>query len=325
MFRILLAESLDSAAEARLAAAAEIVRPEKPGADGLRAAIAGCDALIGRTHTPVSRDLLAAGDRLRAVGVAGVGVERVDEAAASELGIAILNTPGAASDAVAELTVALMLQLLRPIPRLAASYRAGEYRQARAEPHGGELRERTVGIIGMGRIGSRVGRICAAGFGCRVLYNDILHVGPFDFPAAAVEKPQIWSETDVVTLHVPLTSETSGLLNADVLSAMRQETFLINTSRGRVVETAALTEALADGRIAGAALDVTEPEPLPTGHALFNMSQCILTPHVAARTHGGLSRMYGVVDLVIEYLHKNVEGTVSHSTPATNEHDRTRR
>lgn len=300
--KVLLADPLDADAERRLAAGARVVRPPASDESTLCANVADCDALIVRTSTPVTRRVLEAGRRLRVVGVAGVGVDNVDLAAAAQYGVAVLHTPAASSAAVAEFTVGLMLQLLRPIPRLAAEYRAGRYRQARVDAHGVELRGLTVGIVGLGRIGSRVGRICSTGFGARVLYNDIVDVGPLDFAATAVDKPAIWAGCDIVTLHVPLTELTRGLVDEAVLRQFRPNAFLINTARGAVVRTDALVEALRAGRLAGAALDVTDPEPLPPGHPLFEIEHCILTPHVAARTHAGLKGMYAVVDDVLRCL-----------------------
>jgi phosphoglycerate dehydrogenase-like enzyme len=300
--RILLVEPLDEDAERRLDAGAEVVRPPATDQETLRRLIADCDGLVARTHTAVTRTLLEAGKRLRVVGVAGVGLDRVDVDAAERLGVAVLHTPAAASDTVAEFTTALMLQLLRPVPRLAKAYGEGQFDSVRDVGHGRELRELTVGIVGMGRIGSRVGRICNAGFGATVLYNDIVEVGPFPFEATAVDKPTIWSESDIVTLHVPATELTRRLVDADVFARMRPSAYLINTARGVVVDTAALTAALREGRIAGAALDVVEPEPLPAAHPLFGLDNCLLTPHVAARTHGGLRRMCAVVDDVLAFL-----------------------
>ncbi|MFO0839810.1 MAG: NAD(P)-dependent oxidoreductase [Phycisphaerae bacterium] len=300
--RILVAAPLDAAADAALDAASEVVRAASPDEATLRSLIGDCDALVARTNTPVSRELLRSGKRLRCVGVAGVGVERVDLEAAREFGVEVLSTPTAASDAVAEFTVALILELLRPIRRMAAEYQAGRFDAARREAHGVELRGLTIGIVGMGRIGSRVGRICAAGFGARVLYNDIVDVGPFDFAAAPADKQQIWRESDVLTLHVPLTDSTRGMLDDNVFVQLRQSAHLINTARGAVIDTQALVNALASGRIGGAALDVTDPEPLPVGHPLLASPRCIVTPHVAARTHEGLRRMCAVVDDVIAFL-----------------------
>jgi D-3-phosphoglycerate dehydrogenase len=301
-FRILLPEELDPAAEQRLVAAAEVIRPPATDQPTLCRCIADCDALVSRTNLRVTRTLLAAGRRLRVVGVAGVGLDNVDVTAADELGITVVNTPGAASDAVAEFAVALMLQLLRPIPRLHAAYQAGNSRAARETPHGRELCELTIGIVGMGRIGTRVGRILSAGCGARILYNDIIDVGPFGFPAERADKLAIWSQSDIVTLHVPLTPETHGLVNAETLARFRPGALLINTARGAIVDTDALVAALRSGQLAGAALDVTNPEPLPPQHPLFACDNCIITPHAASRTFGGLRRMFDIVDEVLAHL-----------------------
>lgn len=301
MFRILLAEPLDDPTEARLSACAQVVRAPRGDEDTLCDLIAGCDALITRTSTRVTRRLLAAGDRLRVVGVAGVGLDNVDQPAAAERGVAVLHTPAASSDAVAELTLLFILELLRPTRRMTAAYQAGEFRAARAAPHGVELRTLTVGIVGMGRIGSRVGRLCAA-FGGSVLYNDVAPVGPFDFPAAPVRKEELWRSADVVTLHTPLTPQTHRLVSAAVLACMKPGALLVNAARGALVDTDALCAALRGGALAGAALDVTDPEPLPPEHELLHLPSAVVTPHIAARTIGGLQRMLAVADDVIAWL-----------------------
>lgn len=304
VYRVLLADGLDEAAEARLEAGAEVVRAASIDEDTLIDQVADCDALIARTYVRITRRVLAAGRRLRVIGVAGVGLDRVDEDAARALGIALLNRPGAATDAVADLALALMLHLLRPIPALSAAYRIGDFRAARAQPHGRDLCDLTIGIVGMGRIGSALGRRVAA-CGARVQYNDIRSVGPFDFPARSIDKPTLWSTSDIITLHTPLTDATRGLVDAAALERMRPTALLINTARGAIVNTAALVAALSAGRLAGAGLDVTDPEPLPMDHALFTMDRCIVTPHIAARTREGVERMYGVVDDVLAWLHEH--------------------
>lgn len=305
--RIVLAETLDEVAEQKLAAAAEVIRPRENTQKSLVAAIADCDALVARTHTPVTRELLDAGRRLKVVGIAGVGLDRVDLDAARERGIRIVHTPDAASDAVAEFTAALMLELLRPIGSLSAAYRAGQYRAVRAAPHGPELCELVVGIVGVGRIGSRVARICSAGFGARVLINDIRDVGPFPFATETVDKPALYRMADIISLHVPLTAQTRGLIGAEALAMFKPGARLINTARGKVVDTPALLAALQSGQLAGATLDVTDPEPLPSDHPLWQQGNCILTPHVAARTHGGLRRMFDVVDEVLAILRSEAD------------------
>ncbi len=300
---VLLVQPLDEPAEARLRESAELRRPPSLAEADVAEAAAGCDAIIARTTPPISRRILEAGrGRLRVVGVAAAGIDHVDCEAAAELGVTLLNRADAASDAVAEFTVALMLDLLRPAGRLQRDYAAGRFAEARAAAHGPELRDLTVGIVGFGRIGSRVGRICAAGFGARVLYNDIATLPAPAFEAAAVDKPRIWSESDVVTLHVPLTAETRGMIGEDVLGRFKPDALLINTARGKVIDTAALTQAVQSGRLRGAALDVTDPEPLPSDHSLWKCDNVILTPHVASRTHGGLRRMFDVVEDVLAFL-----------------------
>jgi phosphoglycerate dehydrogenase-like enzyme len=298
--RILLTQPLDDDAERRLQAVADIIRPAEQTA--LTEFVRDCDGMIARTHTPITRNLLEAGEHLKVVGIAGVGLDRVDVAAAESLGIRVVHTPAAASDAVSELTVLLMLELLRPVRKLSEAYARGAFAAARRNPHGSELRDLTVGVIGMGRIGARVGRICAAGFGARVMYNDIAQVGPFAFEAIAVEKATLYREADIVTLHVPLTSQTTGMMNTATLSQCKPGARLINTARGTVVDTDALVTALLTGQLAGAGLDTTDPEPLPGDHPLFSLENCIVTPHIAARTHGGLRRMFDVVDLVLDAL-----------------------
>ncbi len=305
MWRILLVEPLSPDADARLRGAAEIVIPETTDEVGLAAAVVECDAIVARTQSPITRTVIEAGKKLRAIGVAGVGLDRLDQTAAAERGIKVLHTPGAASDSVAELTVAMMLQLLRPIPRLSEQYRTGNFKAARASPHGDELRELTIGIFGFGRIGSRVGRICAAGIGARVLFCDIRNIPGPPFPVERVEFDGLLRASDFLTIHTPLTAETSGLFDATVLAAMRPTARLINTARGEIVDTAALVEALQSMRLAGAALDVVDPEPLPADHALFKMPQVILTPHIAARTFSGYRRMCDVVDAVLLALRDN--------------------
>lgn len=300
--RIALAGGLDAAAEALLEEQSDLVRVAEAEESHLVAAISDCDALIVRTFVPVTRRVLEAGGRLRVVGVAGVGTDRIDLAAARERGVAVLSMADAASDAVAEFTLSLILQLLRPIPRLSLAYRQGRFEKARKSPHGVELRDLVVGVIGLGRIGSRVGRMCALGFGATVLYHDIVDKQPLDFAAQPVVLDALLARADIVTLHVPLDDATRGMLDAGRLARLKPGARLVNTARGAVVDTAALLAALRGGRLAGAALDVTEPEPLPTDHPLFALENCILTPHVAARTVAGLRRMNEIAARVLGFL-----------------------
>ncbi|MBL8878822.1 MAG: hypothetical protein JNG88_06840 [Phycisphaerales bacterium] len=300
--RIALVGGLDASAESLLDCRADLVRVQDWSEASLAAAVEDCDALIVRTFVPVTRRVLEGAKRLRVVGVAGVGTDRIDTRVAADRGVAVLNMADAASDAVAEFTIALMLGLLRPVSRLMGEYQAGRFERARKTPHGVELRELTVGILGLGRIGSRVARICSAGFGARVLFHDIVDKSELPFTARTCGLQELLTSSDMLTLHVPLDESTRGLLNAPRLAQMKSSARLINTARGEVVSTAALTEALSAGRLAGAALDVIDPEPLPAEHPLFALPNCILTPHVAARSVGGLQRMSEIAGRVLKFL-----------------------
>lgn len=299
----MLAGSLDAEFEAKLEQNADLARVPARDEAALRHAVAqGCDAIVARTYTPLTARVFdAAAPSLRVVGIAGVGLDAIDLTAAASHGVRVLHTPAASSDAVAELTIALLLNLLRRIPSLTADYARGAYHDARAHPHGPELRELRVGIIGMGRIGSRVGRL-AAGFGAAVAYNDISDVGPFDFPATPQEKTELFAACDVVTLHTPLTPDTRRMVTADTLATFKHGAYLLNTARGPLVDLAAVSAALAIGRLAGAGLDVTDPEPLPPAHPLFSQPACLLTPHIAARTYGAVRRMFAIADDVLAAL-----------------------
>lgn len=303
--RIALAGGLDADAEALLEARAVLVRVADWSEKSLASALADCDALIVRTFVPVTRRVLESTRGLRVVGVAGVGTDRIDMVAAAACDVAVLNMADAASDAVAEFTVALMLELLRPISRLSSEYRIGNFLPARKAPHGVELRELTVGIVGLGRIGSRVARICAAGFGATLLFYDIVEKSGLPFAARPTALDELLVRSDIVSLHVPLDESTRQLFDSRRFAQMKSGARLINTARGEVVDTAALGDALTVGNLGGAALDVTDPEPLPTNHALFTISNCIITPHVAARTVAGLRRMNEIAARVLAFLERS--------------------
>lgn len=301
--RIILAGKLDAATESRLESAADVVRVQASDEDDLLKLVSEADAIVGRTHTPLTARVFEAGKKLRVVGIAGVGLDQVDVLAAQEHGVKVLNRAGAATQAVAELTVLMMLTLERRIDRYGSSYDQGNY-QIRNQIRDHEFSTKTIGIIGMGRIGRRVAEIVQRGFGCRVLYNDVVDVGPFDFDCQAVSKDELFTSVDVISLHVPLSVDTRGLVDAEQLSQIPSAAHLINTCRGAVVDTEALVEALRSNQLAAAALDVTDPEPLPVGHALFALDNCVLTPHIASRTSVGMANMFAVADDVLAYLER---------------------
>jgi D-3-phosphoglycerate dehydrogenase len=299
---ILVCDAYDPSAIARLEAVGRVTVLPKIDESELRRAIEDCDALLVRTCTRVTRDVLKRGKRLRVVGRGGVGLENIDVDAAREYGIEVVHTPAAATQAVADLTVGLMLALLRRVTESDRLIRAGRFDQARALPPAREMSELTIGVVGMGRIGRAVGRRCSLGFGTRVVFNDIQEVDGLDFPAAAFSKSELYRVADVVSLHVPLTDRTEQMINADSLELFQRAALLVNTARGRVVDSNALADALSSGRLGGAALDVFDPEPMPADHPLFRAANTVFTPHAGARTVAGQRAMNDVVDDVIRIL-----------------------
>lgn len=282
--RVLVAEPLPASGLAPLEdARIEVVHAASLERTELIRTIAGFDALVVRSGTRVDSELLAAGTRLRAVGRAGVGVDNIDVQSATAHGIAVLNAPTGNTISAAELTFALLLSVLRKIPSADRSMRAGEW--DRSAFRGVELSGRTLGLIGAGRIGAAVARRAHA-FQMKVLaYDPYLtseRAQALEVEPAGLD--ELLTRADVVTVHVPLTSETRGLLGERRLRAMKADAVLVNAARGGIVDEAALAHVLADGHLAGAALDVYEEEPLPAAHALRSAPRLVLTPHLGAST-----------------------------------------
>jgi phosphoglycerate dehydrogenase-like enzyme len=300
--RIVLAESFDADAVARLQAVGEVLQVDCAEPEELASAVAQCDALLVRTRTQVTQSLLERATRLRVIGRAGVGLDNIDLVAARRRGVIVVYTPCASTEAVADLTVGMMIAMLRNLAGLDAAVRSGRHEQARHTAAGRELHELRLGIVGLGRIGRAVARRCNRGFGMEVVFNDIVNPEPLDFLARGVEKEELFRESDVVSLHVPLTPQTRHLIDEQALSGFKPGSLLINTARGAVVHSEALAASLASGRLGGAALDVTEPEPLPERHPLLSAPHTLLTPHIGAKTNASQARMNAVVDDVLAVL-----------------------
>jgi phosphoglycerate dehydrogenase-like enzyme len=300
---VLVTEGCAAAPLAWLRERARVVEAA-PGSPEFNAALPGAAGMMVRTYTRVDAALLSRGPRLRAVGRAGVGLENIDVAACRARGAEVVYTPDANTEAVAEFVIGAALQLLRPWAAFRdRAYGPAEFRRVRDTLRGAQLDELTVGVLGMGRIGRRVGRVAAGGFGARVIYNDLLDVRPhLTFPAAAVDKPTLFREADVVTLHVDMRPGNGRLVGAPLLALMRPTAVLINASRGEVLDAAALAAALRDRRIAGAAVDVFDPEPPGADCPLLGLDNVLLTPHMAARTRTAVENMSWVVRDVVEVL-----------------------
>jgi D-3-phosphoglycerate dehydrogenase len=250
--------------------------------DGLAAALADADGLVVRSAVQADDALMAHAPKLRVIGRAGVGVDNIDAAAATRRGIVVMNTPGANAVAVAELTIGLMLTLARKVSAANASMHAGKWEKKILQ--GSELRGKTLGILGLGRIGLEVARR-AKGFGMELIGSD-----PFVSAAVARENgiklvtlDELLAGSDYLTLHVGLTPQTTGVINAKTLATMKKGVRIVNCARGELIDDAALIEALKSGQVAGAALDVFPSEPLKDS-PYATMDNVILTPHIAGST-----------------------------------------
>jgi D-3-phosphoglycerate dehydrogenase len=281
-YRVLVADGLSEAGLSVLRRGAEVTASPKISADELRQALPGYHALVVRSRTKVTAGLLEAGPALRVVGRAGVGVDNIDVAAALARGIVVVNSPLAATTAVAEHTLALMLALARQVPAADAALKQGRWEKSAFM--GTELSGKTLGLLGLGRIGAAVA-VRATAFGMTVLAFD-----PYLDPdqvrsrgAGPAGLDEVLAQADYLSLHLPLTAETRGLLGASALARMKPGARLVCAARGGVVDEAALREALDAGRLAGAALDVFEHEPPPPG-SLAAHPRVIATPHIGAQT-----------------------------------------
>jgi len=251
---------------------------------GLLAEGGGWDALIVRSQTRVDAELLAAAaPRLGVVGVASVGIDRIDVEAATRAGVMIVNAPTGNTIAAAEHTMALMLSLLRQIPDAHASVRSGEWERARYT--GRELRGKTLGIVGLGKIGKAVARR-AAGFEMRVMTSDpfLTEEQAAEAGAKLVGMAELLHRSDVITVHTPLNPQTRGLIGRAQLEATKPGAFVLNVARGGIVDEAALADALASGQLGGAAVDVFSTEPMAPDNPLRGAPNLLLTPHLGAST-----------------------------------------
>lgn len=242
--------------------------------------LADASALLG--FVKVDKTLLAAAPELRIVSNIAVGYDNVDLEAATQRGVIVTNTPDVLTDAVADLTMALILQLSRRIDEGREFVRDGRWQHGESPPLGHDLKGKTLAIVGMGRIGTALARRAAA-FGMRIVYHDIRAVsGPKIGAEAAGSLADALRQADFVSLHANLTPESEHCLGRHQFALMKPTAYLVNTARGAIVDQDALREALQEGRIAGAALDVLSPEPPASDDPLLKMPNVIITPTLAA-------------------------------------------
>jgi D-3-phosphoglycerate dehydrogenase len=285
MFNVLIPDDLSAAGLELLQVDKEIavnVAKKMPRAELLEK-IGDYDALIVRSETKVDAEVIDRGIKLHVIGRAGIGVDTIDVDAATRRGIIVMNTPQANTTATCEHTVAMMLALARNIPQADASLRRGEW--TRSKFMGVQLQGKTLGVIGLGRIGTQVAKRAQA-FGMEIIAFD-----PYVSEEAAranrvmlVSLDELLAQADFVTLHSSLTQGSRGLLDEEAIARMKHGARVINVARGALVDSDALYKALTEGKLAGAALDVFEEEPPPADHLLFKLPNVVVTPHLGAST-----------------------------------------
>ena len=252
------------------------------------------EAMVVRSETKVTRKIMEAAPKLSVVGRAGVGVDNVDVDAATQRGIIVMNTPSGNTISTAELTFSMLMALARKIPQANASMKAGEWNRKAFQ--GTELYNKTLGILGMGRIGSEVAKRALA-FGMKVLaYDPYLNLARAKaMQVELVELDEIYARSDFITVHMPMSDETKGMINTTAFGKMKRGVRVLNCARGGIINEADLHEAINNGKVAGAALDVYEVEPLPKDFPLRQLPQVIMTPHLGASTeeaHGPFRRRF---------------------------------
>jgi glyoxylate reductase len=297
--RVFVARRLPGGALDRLASEHEVeVWPEQlpPGKEELMVRAPELEGLLSLLTDPVDDELIAAAPRLRAISNYAVGVDNIDLEAAAERGIPVGNTPGVLTDTTADLAVALMLGMSRHLVEGDAYVRRGEWRTWETGLLlGHDLHGATVGIVGFGRIGQAVARRLE-GFDCEVIHSS---------RSGGVPLEELLERSDFVSVHCPLTPDTRGLVGDEAFGRMKPTAYLVNTARGPIVDTDALVRALRAGRIAGAALDVTDPEPLPGDHPLLDAPNLLVLPHLGSATHATRERM---ADMAVDNLLAGLAG-----------------
>jgi D-3-phosphoglycerate dehydrogenase len=312
-YRVLVTDDIDAEGVALLAAEPQLQVDEVPTLpkDELLERIGQYDAIVGRSATRISEELLKRGTRLKVVGRAGVGVDNVAMDAATSLGIAVINAPAGNTIAVAELFFGTVIGLLRHIPRATTSMHEGRW--DRSQLLGTELKGKTLGIVGVGRIGGEIASRALA-FGMNVIGYDP-YVADLRFQTLRIPRAtsldELLDQADIVTVHTPLNDETTGMIGRRELGRLKPGAILCNLARGGITSDEALVAALESGRLRGAVLDVYQKEPLTGDHAFAKFDNVILTPHIGASTAEAQRNV--AVDVCIAVRDALVSGELSRS------------
>lgn len=279
-----------------------VVLPKRLPEAELLPLVADVDAMVVRSETKITRKLIESAPRLKVVGRAGVGVDNVDVEAATQRGVVVMNTPGGNTISTAELTFSMIMALARKIPQAHMSIKAGEWNRKAFQ--GVELYNKTLGVLGMGRIGSEVARRGVA-FGMRVLaYDPYLALSRAQaLQVELAELDEVFARADFITVHMPMTDETRNMINAHSIAKMKKGVRIVNCARGGIVNESDLFEALQSGQVSGAALDVYEVEPPPADYELRDLPQVVMTPHLGASTEEAQENVgIEVAEAITEFL-----------------------
>jgi len=296
--RVLITETLDAQCADWLAQRAEVVWTPFNETERFHQLLPTADALVVRTYTQVDDALLDRAPRLKVIGRAGVGLDNIDLDACRARGIPVVYTPDANTQAVVEYVIGLMLDAYRPRPVITQPITAAMFHQCRADEVGSQLEKLTLGILGFGRIGKRLGEVAHA-IGMNLHVNDLLGEVELrkavDFAFQYVSFEELLSDSDIVSIHVDGRASNRHLINAKALSRLCDHCLLINTSRGMVIDNAALADWARHTPAGRAILDVHDPEPPPADYPLWNLDNVLLLPHLASRTDTALQNMSWVV------------------------------
>ena len=302
-FVVLLYEDMNEAGKSVLREKAEILFATSLEESSLINQVREADGIVLRTRGKVTRKLMESAPKLKAIGRHGVGVENIDLEAATEKGIWVVNTPNANNLSVAEHFFGLALMLSRMLKKGEIALKEGRW-EARNQCVGKELQGKTLGILGFGRIGKSVGRIGHNGFNMNVLYFDIIRYkeAEEEIEAKKVNLDELLSRSDFISINLPLTPETRGLVGEKELGLLKPTAYIINVARGPIWDEKAVYAVLKEGKIAGAGSDVYEVEPATKDHPLFELENFIGTPHMAAHTEEAMRRMSLVAEDIIRVL-----------------------
>lgn len=297
-WKILITDGLEQTGKDILNEKGEAVDRKGVEAAELLQIVSEYDALIVRGRTKVTKEVIAAGKNLKVIGRAGVGVDNIDLEAAQASHVTVVNCPVATSEAVAELAMGMLFCLAREIPRADALMKANKW--AKKDFEGIELMDKTLGVIGYGNIGRRLGKYAGA-MGMKVLANDEYRDAAYiqENGAQACTLDEIYAQSDFISIHVPLTAESRHMISDDAFAKMKTGVRIVDAARGGIIEEAALLRALGSGKVAGVALDVYENEP-PTDWTLIENSHVVAMPHVGAQTQE--AQLRAAIDIASEVI-----------------------